>query len=195
MTATETGPASTWPRSPPRSGPPWMRLGPLARVDVVDPPGAARRPGVLPGRRLSTVRRGSPPRSCWTYWRACDRPARLLPRWASRQCATMRSKRRPLAGSSPPVPLPTGPEGSGSDPKELARLTADRTRLEQETARLRAVLRSTQRHLGVKEPPVPEKPAAPGKKPRKGRRPTVRALTVVRQLLRCRCSLDNPVSG
>ncbi len=90
------------------------------------------------------------------------------------------------------APKPTGPEGSGSDPKELARLTADRTRLEQETARLRAVLRSTQRHLGVKEPPVPEKPAAPGKKPRKGRRPTVRALTVVRQLLRAGAASTTP---
>ena len=92
------------------------------------------------------------------------------------------------------APKASGPQPLGSDPKELARLTADRTRLEQETARLRAVLRSTQRHLGVKEPPVPEKPTAPGKKPRKGRRPAVRALTVVRQLMRAGAASTTPAA-
>jgi len=93
------------------------------------------------------------------------------------------------------APKQTGPERLGSDPKEVARLTADRTRLEQEAARLRAVLRSTQRHLGVKEPPVLVKPAAPGKKPRKGRRPTVRALTVVRQLMRSGAASTTPAAA
>jgi len=83
-------------------------------------------------------------------------------------------------------PAPPGPAPGMATERELARLRQDHRRQEQELARMRAVLRTTQRSLGVPPaPPAPPPSAASGgtKKPRRHRRPVVRALTVVRKLL------------
>jgi hypothetical protein len=86
-------------------------------------------------------------------------------------------------------PAPPGPAPGMAIERELTRLRQEHRRQEQEVARLRAVLRTTQRTLGV-APPAPA-PAArtkpgdgkePSAKHRRARRPVVRALTIVRRL-------------
>jgi hypothetical protein len=85
-------------------------------------------------------------------------------------------------------PAPPGPAAGAASERELSRLRQDHRRQEQELARMRAILRTTQRSLGVAPvtaaPPGPSPASAgkPGKK-RRHRRPVVRALTVVRKLL------------
>lgn len=77
-------------------------------------------------------------------------------------------------GQSPPVP----------GERDVERLRADKARLEQEAARLRALLRSTQRSIGLTPAPDPKaKTTTAGGKTRKVRKPRVRALTVVRRLM------------
>lgn len=84
-------------------------------------------------------------------------------------------------------PAPPGPAPGQTSERELARLRQEHRRQDQELTRLRAVLRTTQRSLGIQ--PVATSPSAsaagPGKggKSRRVRRPVVRAMTVVRRLL------------
>ena len=102
-----------------------------------------------------------------------------------------------LAACEPGSP---GPVPNAVTERELTRLRQEHRRQDQELARLRAVLRTTQRSLGLpmvaSTPPVPPgaakgaepKPSgvAKGKstegKRRRARRPVVRALTVLRRL-------------
>ena len=101
-----------------------------------------------------------------------------------------------LAACEPGSP---GPVPNAATERELTRLREEHRRQDQELARLRAVLRTTQRSLGLpmvaSTPPVPgaakgaePKPSgvAKGKsaekKRRRARRPVVRALTVLRRL-------------
>lgn len=86
-------------------------------------------------------------------------------------------------------PTPPGPAPGLASERELARLRQQHRLQEQELTRLRAVLRTTQRSLGV--PPaasvvVSATTSKPGEKiprRRRPRRPVVRAMTVVRRLL------------
>jgi hypothetical protein len=91
-------------------------------------------------------------------------------------------------------PAAPGPSPGLTTERDLARLRQDHRRQDQELTRLRAVLRATQRSLGVQ--PVASSPSAAatrasaGKgagtgagKRRRPRRPVVRALTVVRRLM------------
>jgi hypothetical protein len=85
-------------------------------------------------------------------------------------------------------PAPPGPAPGQTGEREMARLRQEKRRQDQELTRLRAVLRTTQRSLGIQ--PVATSPSAsgtgaPGKggKSRRARRPVVRAMTVVRRLL------------
>lgn len=87
-------------------------------------------------------------------------------------------------------PRPSGIQPEVRDAHELARLREQMRRQGQELNQVRSVLRTTQRQLGVATAPDPAaaKPGKPGKdgKPaskHKVRRPTVRALTMVRRLL------------
>ena len=88
-------------------------------------------------------------------------------------------------------PRPSGIQPEVRDAQELARLREQLRRQGQELNQVRSVLRTTQRQLGVAtapQPPPGAKPGKPGKdgKPatkHKVRRPTVRALTMVRRLL------------
>lgn len=88
-------------------------------------------------------------------------------------------------------PRPSGIQPEVRDAHELTRLREQMRRQGQELNQVRSVLRTTQRQLGVAttpEPPAGGKPGKPGKdgKPatkHKVRRPTVRALTMVRRLL------------
>ena len=101
-----------------------------------------------------------------------------------------------LAACEPGSP---GPVPSAVTERELARLRQEHRRQDQELSRLRAVLRTTQRSLGVPvgagTPPAPPgtgaakaaDPKRPGgakgdPKRRRARRPVVRALTVLRRL-------------
>jgi hypothetical protein len=84
-------------------------------------------------------------------------------------------------------PAASGPAPGAATEREVARLRQEHRRQEQELARLRAVLRTTQRSLGVAPvapAPAPSGsgPTGPGKR-RRARRPVVRALTVVRRLM------------
>ena len=87
-------------------------------------------------------------------------------------------------------PAAPGPAPGMTSERELTRLRQEHRRQEQEVARLRAVLRTTQRSLGVVPPapaPTTAKATAGGAtgtpaKRRRARRPVVRALTVVRRL-------------
>ena len=87
-------------------------------------------------------------------------------------------------------PRPSGIQPEVRDAHELTRLREQLRRQGQELNQVRSVLRTTQRQLGVAMAPDPPgaKPGKPGKdgKPatkHKVRRPTVRALTMVRRLL------------
>jgi hypothetical protein len=87
-------------------------------------------------------------------------------------------------------PRPSGIQPEVRDAHELTRLREQLRRQGQELNQVRSVLRTTQRQLGVATAPEPlgAKPGKPGKdgKPatkHKVRRPTVRALTMVRRLL------------
>ncbi len=85
-------------------------------------------------------------------------------------------------------PRPCGIQPEQREAHELTRLHEQVRRQAQELNQVRSVLRTTQRQLGVATPAtLPPKPGKPGKdgKPtkHKGRRPTVRALTMVRRLL------------
>jgi hypothetical protein len=104
-----------------------------------------------------------------------------------------------LAACEPGSP---GPVPNAATERELTRLREEHRRQDQELARLRAVLRTTQRSLGLPmvaaTPPAPpgaakgaeQKPSGTGaakgkstdKKRRRARRPVVRALTVLRRL-------------
>ena len=86
-------------------------------------------------------------------------------------------------------PRMDGPPTDAELARVVARLRDDKKRLEGEAARLRALLRSTQRTLGVTPAPaaVSPKPGTPGAK-RRARRPVVRALTAVRRLLQSAAS-------
>ena len=86
-------------------------------------------------------------------------------------------------------PAPPGPAPGLASERELARLRQQHRLQEQELTRLRAVLRTTQRSLGV-PPAAPVVVSATTSKPgetkarrRRPRRPVVRAMTVVRRLL------------
>lgn len=86
-------------------------------------------------------------------------------------------------------PAPPGPAPGLATERELARLRQQHRLQDQELSRLRAVLRTTQRSLGV-QPTAPAavstKPTKPGEKKdraRRPRRPVVRAMTVVRRLI------------
>ncbi len=86
-------------------------------------------------------------------------------------------------------PAPPGPAPGLATERELTRLRQQHRLQDQELARLRAVLRTTQRSLGV-QPTAPTavntKPSKPGEKKdrsRRPRRPVVRAMTVVRRLI------------
>jgi hypothetical protein len=67
--------------------------------------------------------------------------------------------------------------------KELARLAAEKSRLEAENARFQSLLRSLQRTVGVKASP-PSKPAKKGQQggKRRRRKTTVRALVAAKKL-------------
>jgi len=77
-------------------------------------------------------------------------------------------------------PTPPGPPPGEASERALARLQATSRQQEQELLRLRAVLRTTERGLGL---PPPARPAGKQGKPSRARRPVVRALTVVRRLM------------
>ena len=91
-----------------------------------------------------------------------------------------------IAACEPAAP---GPAPGAATEREVARLRQEHRRQEQELSRLRAVLRTTQRSLGV-APVAPSTapsgsgsgPTGPGKR-RRARRPVVRAMTVVRRLM------------
>lgn len=84
-----------------------------------------------------------------------------------------------------------GPSPALQAERERRRLQDDNTRLEQEVGRLRSLLRSARKGLGLAPTPVKEEAEAKakggkadGRKVRRRRRPNVRALTLVRRLMR-----------
>jgi hypothetical protein len=84
------------------------------------------------------------------------------------------------------APRPAGAvPGGGDAERALRRAIADKDGLTAQVRRLNALLRSTQRSLGIA--PVEAKPdtvtRADGRKPKRHRRPRVRALTLVRRLM------------
>jgi hypothetical protein len=84
------------------------------------------------------------------------------------------------------APKPSGAvPGGGDTERALRRAIADKDGLTAQVRRLNALLRSTQRSLGIA--PVEAKPdtvsRADGRKPKRHRRPRVRALTLVRRLM------------
>jgi len=94
------------------------------------------------------------------------------------------------------APKPSGPvPGSGDAERTLRRAIADKDGLTAQVRRLHVLLRSAQRSLGVA--PVEAKPdqaaRADGKKPRRHRRPRVRALTMVRRLMAKEASTNPPL--
>lgn len=80
------------------------------------------------------------------------------------------------------------PKGRRKTPQaELEKLRSDQKRLESQCARLQALVRASQRAVGLAPPPPPPKGkedrgAAGGKKRRRARRPQVRALRAAKSL-------------
>lgn len=82
-------------------------------------------------------------------------------------------------------PRPSGLQPAAREAHELERLREQVRRQGMELNQVRSVLRTTQRQLGVATAPDPAvKPGKDGKSAKKSRRPTVRALTMVRRLLK-----------
>jgi len=93
-------------------------------------------------------------------------------------------------------PAPPGPPPGLATERELARLRHQQRQQDQELSRLRAVLRTTQRSLGVQPGVTPVAAATkPGAKSRRTRRPVVRAMTVVRRLLVANATATVAVTG
>ena len=96
-------------------------------------------------------------------------------------------------------PRPTGIQPEVRDAHDLERQRELVRRQGMELQQLRSVLRSTQRQLGVVAPPPDPKKKADadgkGKPKRKPRRPTVRALTVVRRLIAADAAISSSPSA
>lgn len=93
------------------------------------------------------------------------------------------------------APKPPGAvPGSGDADRVLRRAIAEKDGLTAQVRRLHALLRSTQRSLGVAPVVAKPEPAArtDGKKPKRHRRPRVRALTLVRRLMAQEASTNPP---
>jgi hypothetical protein len=90
-------------------------------------------------------------------------------------------------------PRPAGVSPERRDARELAQLRTLSQRQTQELNQLRSVLRTTQRQLGVANAAAAAK--SDGKRPKSARvrRPVVRALTVVRRLMRA--AADAPLNA
>jgi hypothetical protein len=95
-------------------------------------------------------------------------------------------------------PAPPGPAPGLANERTLERLRQDHRRQDQELSRLRAVLRTTQRSLGIQPaattPPAPGSTSGKAGKSRRARRPVVRAMTVVRRLMAAGSAAPAPAS-